>query len=129
MYTIQYEAFLGSLFVISTDFPQPKYSSTFIRSTTLPHNKLLHWYKKVPVFHTYCLCVKMSTRDTMDVGLDREKTEKSKINSQIKHVPKDAQVIMSILKESGINEYEPRVINQLLEFTYSKVFRNLFDHY
>lgn len=71
----------------------------------------------------------MSTRDTMDVGLDREKTEKSKINSQIKHVPKDAQVIMSILKESGINEYEPRVINQLLEFTYSKVFRNLFDHY
>lgn len=70
----------------------------------------------------------MSTRDTMDVGLDREKTEKSKINSQIKHVPKDAQVIMSILKESGINEYEPRVINQLLEFTYSKVFRNLFDH-
>jgi hypothetical protein len=37
-----------------------------------------------------------------------------------KHVPKDAQVIMSIMKDMGINEYEPRVINQLLEFTYRK---------
>lgn len=37
-----------------------------------------------------------------------------------KHIPKDAQVIMSILKELGIAEYEPRVINQLLEFTYRK---------
>jgi transcription initiation factor TFIID subunit 9B len=39
---------------------------------------------------------------------------------QGKHVPKDAQVIMSIMKDMGINEYEPRVINQLLEFTYRK---------
>lgn len=38
----------------------------------------------------------------------------------VKHIPKDAQVIMSILKELGISEYEPRVINQLLEFTYRK---------
>jgi len=38
----------------------------------------------------------------------------------MKHVPKDAQVIMSIMKDMGINEYEPRVINQLLEFTYRK---------
>lgn len=37
-----------------------------------------------------------------------------------KHIPKDAQVIMSIMKELGISEYEPRVINQLLEFTYRK---------
>lgn len=35
-------------------------------------------------------------------------------------MPKDAQVIMSIMKDMGINEYEPRVINQLLEFTYRK---------
>jgi hypothetical protein len=39
---------------------------------------------------------------------------------QAKHVPKDAQVIMSIMKDMGIEEYEPRVINQLLEFTYRK---------
>lgn len=38
----------------------------------------------------------------------------------MKHIPKDAQVIMSILKELGVSDYEPRVINQLLEFTYSK---------
>lgn len=38
----------------------------------------------------------------------------------IKHVPKDAQVIMSIIKDMGITDYEPKVINQLLEFTYRK---------
>lgn len=40
--------------------------------------------------------------------------------NQVKHIPKDAQVIMSILKELGVSDYEPRVINQLLEFTYRK---------
>ncbi|KAJ9578010.1 hypothetical protein L9F63_025129 [Diploptera punctata] len=38
--------------------------------------------------------------------------------TQVKHVPKDAQVIMSIMKDMGITDFEPRVINQLLEFTY-----------
>ena len=37
-----------------------------------------------------------------------------------KSTPKDAQVMMAILKEMGVTEYEPRVINQMLEFTYSK---------
>nr|1TAF_A Chain A, TFIID TBP ASSOCIATED FACTOR 42 [Drosophila melanogaster] len=35
--------------------------------------------------------------------------------------PKDAQVIMSILKELNVQEYEPRVVNQLLEFTFRYV--------
>lgn len=51
---------------------------------------------------------------------EREKYEKPKLNSSVKHIPKDAQVIMSIMKELNVTEYEPRVINQLLEFTYSK---------
>lgn len=50
---------------------------------------------------------------------EREKYDKSKSNSSVKHIPKDAQVIMSIMKELNVTEYEPRVINQLLEFTYS----------
>lgn len=54
------------------------------------------------------------------MSTEKEKSEKTKINAQVKHVPKDAQVIMSILKDLGIQEYEPRVINQLLEFCYSK---------
>lgn len=45
--------------------------------------------------------------------------DKPRSNS-VKHIPKDAQVIMSILKDLNVTEYEPRVINQLLEFTYSK---------
>ncbi|XP_058124283.1 transcription initiation factor TFIID subunit 9 [Anopheles coustani] len=52
---------------------------------------------------------------------EREKSEKVKISNQVKHIPKDAQVVMSILKELGVNDYEPRVINQLLEFTYRYV--------
>ena len=37
-----------------------------------------------------------------------------------KSTPKDAQVMMAILKDMGVTEYEPRVVNQMLEFTYSK---------
>ncbi|XP_020287329.1 transcription initiation factor TFIID subunit 9 isoform X2 [Pseudomyrmex gracilis] len=48
-------------------------------------------------------------------------TEKAKPMSHIKHIPKDAQVIMSIMKDMGITDYEPKVINQLLEFTYRYV--------
>ncbi|XP_055296839.1 transcription initiation factor TFIID subunit 9 [Sitodiplosis mosellana] len=52
---------------------------------------------------------------------EREKYDKSKTNSSVKHIPKDAQVLMSIMKELNVIEYEPRVINQLLEFTYRYV--------
>ncbi|KAM9781827.1 transcription initiation factor TFIID subunit 9 [Syngnathus typhle] len=38
-----------------------------------------------------------------------------------KSIPKDAQVMMQILKDMGVTEYEPRVINQMLEFTYRYV--------
>lgn len=48
-------------------------------------------------------------------------TDKSKTMSHVKHIPKDAQVIMSIMKDMGITDYEPKVINQLLEFTYRYV--------
>ena len=39
---------------------------------------------------------------------------------QNRTTPKDAQVMASILKEMGVNEYEPRVINQMLDFSYSE---------
>ncbi|XP_017468367.1 PREDICTED: transcription initiation factor TFIID subunit 9 [Rhagoletis zephyria] len=55
------------------------------------------------------------------MATEKEKIDKSKISNQVKHVPKDAQVIMSILKELNVQDYEPRVINQLLEFTYRYV--------
>ncbi|XP_011482136.1 transcription initiation factor TFIID subunit 9 isoform X1 [Oryzias latipes] len=41
--------------------------------------------------------------------------------SSPKTLPKDAQVMIQILKDMGITEYEPRVINQMLEFTYRYV--------
>ena len=45
-------------------------------------------------------------------GLEEKKVEKEK------SVPKDGQVMISILKDMGINEFEPRVVNQMLEFSY-----------
>ena len=33
-------------------------------------------------------------------------------------IPKDGQVMISMLKDMGITIYEPRVINQMLEFSY-----------
>lgn len=67
--------------------------------------------------------------------------EKSKTSGQSKQLPKDAQVIISILRwafflfffyfcykifvylnsDLGVEDFEPRVINQLLEFTYRYV--------
>lgn len=38
-----------------------------------------------------------------------------------KSTPKDALVMAAILKEMGISEYEPRVINQMLEYTYREL--------
>ena len=35
-----------------------------------------------------------------------------------KSIPKDGQVMISILKDMGINDFEPRVVNQMLEFSY-----------
>ncbi|XP_042224803.1 transcription initiation factor TFIID subunit 9B-like [Homarus americanus] len=42
-------------------------------------------------------------------------------------VPKEAQVMSAILKDMGITDYEPGVINQMLEFTYRYVSQILDD--
>ena len=31
---------------------------------------------------------------------------------------KDAQTMISVLKDMGIDDYEPKIVNQLLEFSY-----------
>jgi len=40
------------------------------------------------------------------------------MSKQTKHVPKDAKVMMSILKDMGVTEYDPKVVNQMLEFAF-----------
>ncbi|XP_056630579.1 transcription initiation factor TFIID subunit 9 [Diorhabda sublineata] len=45
---------------------------------------------------------------------DKDKTK----TPQTKHIPKDGQVIMAIMKEMGITDYEPKTIVQLTEFVY-----------
>ncbi|KAL5233902.1 hypothetical protein ACI65C_001343 [Semiaphis heraclei] len=39
-------------------------------------------------------------------------------SSQGKHMPKDTQIIVSIMKDLGILEYDQQVLNHLLEFNY-----------
>jgi len=48
-------------------------------------------------------------------------TSNSNTASGTKALPKDAQLMASILKDMGVSEYEPKVINQMLEFTYRYV--------
>ena len=43
------------------------------------------------------------------------------ISTDGKALPKDAQVITSILKDMGHTEYDPKVLNQLMEFLYRYV--------
>lgn len=46
-------------------------------------------------------------------------SDKEKLKAQqAKNIPKDGQVIMAILKEMGVTEYEPKTIVQLTEFVY-----------
>ena len=72
-------------------------------------------------------------------------TEEKKVEKE-KSVPKDAQVIninweiviyklkllfqvmISILKDMGINDFEPRVVNQMLEFSYRFEFFDWFTY-
>ena len=50
-----------------------------------------------------------------------ENNEPREGNLPAKSTPKDALVMGAILKEMGINEYEPKVINQMLEYTYREL--------
>lgn len=48
-------------------------------------------------------------------------------SSQGKHMPKDTQIIVSIMKDLGIHEFDQQVLNHLLEFNYSKkIYRFIF---
>ncbi|XP_040855683.1 transcription initiation factor TFIID subunit 9B isoform X1 [Ochotona curzoniae] len=47
--------------------------------------------------------------------------ESSKMAPPPKNAPRDALVMAQILKDMGITEYEPRVINQMLEFAFRYV--------
>ncbi|XP_044750604.1 transcription initiation factor TFIID subunit 9 [Coccinella septempunctata] len=44
--------------------------------------------------------------------------EKEKPKPGMKNIPKDGQVIMAMMKEMGINEFDPKTIVQLCEFVY-----------
>ena len=37
-----------------------------------------------------------------------------------KTTPKDVLIVTQILKDMGITDYEPRVVHQMIEFTYSE---------
>ena len=43
------------------------------------------------------------------------------VNTVSKSTPKEAQIMAAILKDMGVNEYEPRVINQMMEFSYREI--------
>ena len=52
-----------------------------------------------------------------ETGREMSAVEEKKVEKE-KSVPRDGQVMISILKDMGINEFEPRVVNQMMEFSY-----------
>lgn len=50
-----------------------------------------------------------------------------KEKEEAKSTPRDARAMKMLLKEMGVEEYEPRVINQMLEFTYRQLKLYLFS--
>ena len=48
------------------------------------------------------------------------------MSTSSRQIPRDAQVIQAILKDMGVTEYEPRVVNQLLEFVYRMTWYTFF---
>jgi len=50
------------------------------------------------------------------------------VNTVSKSTPKEAQIMAAILKDMGVNEYEPRVLNQMMEFSYRKLMFGIRPH-
>ncbi len=53
--------------------------------------------------------------------------QSSSNNKKSAPLPKDAQVMAAVLKDMGVADYDPRVLNQLLEFSYRYVTNVLED--
>lgn len=56
-------------------------------------------------------------------------SSKSANDSNVLYQSKDAQTMMAVLKDMGIEEFEPRVVNQLLEFSYRKIEKEILKNY
>lgn len=52
--------------------------------------------------------------------LDRERVSGNTNMADTGAGPRDAAVMEAILREMGVEDYEPNVIHQMLEFSYSK---------
>ena len=59
----------------------------------------------------FCLDVPMRSRDFVNMAAEQ---------SASGGVPRDATVMEAILKEMGVQQYEPNVVHQMLEFSYSE---------
>ena len=53
---------------------------------------------RVPFLSLYHVCIELSAKGP---------------------VPRDVRVMCAILKSMGVDDFEPKVVNQLLEFTHS----------
>ena len=77
------------------------YSAFFIVQSALRH-----WHSNI--------------RDVTSTTLDRERVSGKTNMADTGAGPRDAAVMEAILREMGVEDYEPNVIHQMLEFSYSK---------
>ena len=58
-----------------------------------------------------------STSSSANTGTTASLSANEKQNDVLSQ-SKDAQTMICVLKDMGIDEYEPKIVNQLLEFSY-----------
>ena len=54
----------------------------------------------------------------MDEQAEIKRQVELELSRESAGLPRDAQLIISLLHQMGIQDWEPRVINQLLEYTF-----------
>lgn len=69
----------------------------------------------------------MGPGSTTAAGQSSYSSNSTGSNADVLMQSKDAQTMISVLKDMGIEEFEPRVINQLLEFSYRYITNLLED--
>ena len=73
----------------------------------------------LPDFGSFCRAIGHIPYKHINMASGETSAADSKGDSA-KSTPRDARAMKAILKEMGVEDFEPRVINQMLEFTYRK---------
>ncbi|XP_046915655.2 TBP-associated factor 9 [Dermatophagoides farinae] len=129
--TISNQSSINSSSLLSNSNPSSSITNSSQQSATIVTNMAQHHHHNHNHHHHHHHSTQQptSTSQLNQATGTNSMTNNSSGSSSManKITPKDSQVVAAILKEMGINEFEPRVLPQLVEFAYRYVARVLED--